>query len=399
MYALLNEKLTDAVWTLDNGTPGIGTPQSIIAAFSATDALLALRGAASGYSEPATKPLIIPVFIRLICRTIPASGTRLEAAISIDATNRYSSGGLLLNPKRLISSSKMPDVGLVVTDTFTGTPGNDLTTYSPTNWQAHFGQQIINSAGNAMQPNNAAGHSVYSWKGGAFSLTDQYAQVKLVSPGGTNFIGPMVRVATDGTQNGYYVHAGTGGTFVGKVVAGTYTDLSASLGAVADQDILKLTIVGTTLNTFKNGVLIDSRVVTDFASGRVGLKGFGNSSLAFGDNFEGGDLSTGNRSIVNFGALTLAAESAAVRRVERFQLRSAAPVQHEEYVINFAGAPYGYRSATGLLGGATALRSTVTVAPVVLVPPQTMMLHVWAPGNVTTPAAWEPTVMYREVSP
>lgn len=100
--------------------------------------------------------------------------------------------------------------------------------------------------------------------------------------------------------------------------------------------------------------------------------------------------------VVHFGALTFAAESANVRRVERFQLRSVIPVAFEELLIQFAGQLYGYDTATGTLGGTVALRCPVTVAPVVLYPGHSMTVHLWHPSNAATPASWEFTLAYRE---
>ena len=96
---------------------------------------------------------------------------------------------------------------------------------------------------------------------------------------------------------------------------------------------------------------------------------------------------------VRFGALTLAAEGANVRRVSRAQLRTAIPVAFEEFLLTFAGFD---RSGAGSIAGATGLRVAVPVGPVIIGPGDSLVLHLWHPGNVTTAASWEVEVALWE---
>jgi hypothetical protein len=93
--------------------------------------------------------------------------------------------------------------------------------------------------------------------------------------------------------------------------------------------------------------------------------------------------------VVHFGALTLAAETANVRRLSRLQLRAAIPVQFEEYLILFGRAADG--GGFNTLGGATAQRQVVDAGPVVLGPNSnhSAIVHLWHPGNAVTAASWE----------
>jgi hypothetical protein len=90
--------------------------------------------------------------------------------------------------------------------------------------------------------------------------------------------------------------------------------------------------------------------------------------------------------LVHFGALTLAAESGAVRRLARCQLRGAIPVAFEEYLIVFGDVK---ASNFQTLGGTALQRQVVHLPPAILGPGHALTLHVWHPGNAATPASWE----------
>lgn len=109
MRALLPVALADdgVYRKVVNPTPGTGIAQSIIAAFSATDALFVLKNpAGSGrryYMD----------FLRLIPTVLPASATRSELLVAIDDTVRYSSGGSLLTVRNASMPSDDPSQAVV----------------------------------------------------------------------------------------------------------------------------------------------------------------------------------------------------------------------------------------------------------------------------------------------
>lgn len=78
-------------YTAVNATAGTAIAQAVSASFSATAALLTMRNTEN--------VLVRPRQIRLICNTVPASGTNMFAAITIDDIARYSSGGTAITPK------------------------------------------------------------------------------------------------------------------------------------------------------------------------------------------------------------------------------------------------------------------------------------------------------------
>jgi hypothetical protein len=90
-------------------------------------------------------------------------------------------------------------------------------------------------------------------------------------------------------------------------------------------------------------------------------------------------------SVCKFGALTMTAESVNVRRISRFQLRTAAMVQYEEYILTFGRE--AMQPAT--LSGTNAQRHVIDCGPAVIGPSQDFIVHLWNPGNAATAPQWE----------
>jgi len=124
---------------------------------------------------------------------------------------------------------------------------------------------------------------------------DQYAQVTLgdVTSGGG---GPMVRMTrTALIQNGYLLFIfidtpGSSGIYRIEPVLNSFTFLTAvpTTPAPAVGDVWKLTAIGNTLTAYKNGVQVAQTTDATYASGDVGIEGFGS---VFGFSaWEGGNL-------------------------------------------------------------------------------------------------------------
>lgn len=80
-----------------NPTPDTGIAQSIIAAFSATDAILSIFNTEKT-DVPGPNRAIYMDSIRLINTVVPASATRVEVLLSMDTKDRFTSGGSVLTP-------------------------------------------------------------------------------------------------------------------------------------------------------------------------------------------------------------------------------------------------------------------------------------------------------------
>ncbi|HET9708379.1 MAG TPA: hypothetical protein VFP39_08750, partial [Gemmatimonadales bacterium] len=144
------------------------------------------------------------------------------------------------------------------------------------------------------------------WVGAGTFAADQYSQAAI---GGLEFqsgnyhAGVLVRCSTDADSSGtstrdfygvsvLYDSAGPNYTTkLYKVVNGVLTTLYSASVAWSNGDVLKLTVVGSTLTAYKNGVAISgfSATDTDLSSGNPGIEaasnGTANETL---DNWEGG---------------------------------------------------------------------------------------------------------------
>ena len=94
------------------------------------------------------------------------------------------------------------------------------------------------------------------------------------------------------------------------------------------------------------------------------------------------------------GVLVVAAETANVRRIARFQLRTSIPIINDEYVIVFGESrSKGHAN----LASATAIRSQVNVGPCALPPDSDLLLHLWWPDATATQLQCEVEFAWLEV--
>ena len=127
---------------------------------------------------------------------------------------------------------------------------------------------------------------------------DQFSQATLIrgDTSGQSGGGPIVRVSSSAFTM-YYVFAteGTPGTIqIAKIVAGSFTPVSTVTPNVSANDVLLLTVQGTTLRCFQNGTQATSVTDAAISSGSPGLSvnpGFGSVVTdAEVDNWSGGDF-------------------------------------------------------------------------------------------------------------
>lgn len=142
-------------------------------------------------------------------------------------------------------------------------------------------------------------------------------------------------------------------------------------------DYLRLicTVVGASTTRSEGLIAIDT--ITRYASGGSAITPVNVNS----------DSSTSTKAVVHFGALTLAAEGGGIRRLCRFQLRTAIMVAFEEWIITF-GRPAD-AGAFNTLSGSAAQRMVVDVGPVVIGPTHALTFHLWNTANAATPPSWE----------
>lgn len=179
------------------------------------------------------------------------------------------------------------------TETFTAANGTALTTYS-SSWSLNAGDFAIQT--NRLVPNGATSTTECAarWNADTFP-NDQYAEatVPSLSGGGVNErSGVGVRIATDGSANyyGLYYDDDLSNVLMFKVVAGVWTQLGAAFAALAAGDVIRLEVIGTTLEYFKNTVSQGTRTDTDLTAGSAGVVGKGISAAQSLDDWTAGSL-------------------------------------------------------------------------------------------------------------
>jgi hypothetical protein len=170
------------------------------------------------------------------------------------------------------------------------------------------GSMAINASTEVYAPNTGANgfRSSARWAGAGTFSNDQYSslEITLLQNFATDYsIGVIARASADVDANrDYYeavVLADSAGpnytTVLAKVVNGTFTSLHSAANAWTVGDRIEIECEGTTIRLCKNGSpLGGSFTVTDsaIASGKPGIMGAGGATVARGDNWQGGDLTS-----------------------------------------------------------------------------------------------------------
>lgn len=121
-------------------------------------------------------------------------------------------------------------------------------------------------------------------------LNDQWAQATVTSVAAGTYIGLSVRGASGSTKTGYVLYSNGSTVFLSKMIAGSRTVFNggSSIGTLAINDVVLLTVQGTTLTVYKNGVSLFSVVDSAIASGSPGIGGFGTAGTSTIDNWSAG---------------------------------------------------------------------------------------------------------------
>ena len=170
-------------------------------------------------------------------------------------------------------------MALPATEAFTGTGALSA------NWTTATGANAWDRVSDQAAPQSNTANHLSVWTADTFN-DDQYSQYVLRDTDLRH--GPAVRCAT-GAVTCYLVTCSDGQLY--SLVAGSYTALGAAFGAFANGDTAKLTVSGTTLELFKNGVSQGTRTSSAISSGSAALYGYYNTARA--DDWEGGNLGGG----------------------------------------------------------------------------------------------------------
>jgi len=182
-------------------------------------------------------------------------------------------------------------MALPASDTFTSASDQALTTYS-SSWTNNAGAFQVLGATDDVKSNTSSNETCAHWNADTFA-NNQYAQVTVKAISGDTPMGPAVRChASANTYYGFY--GDSTASYLFKVVSGSWTQIGSNGSAVAVNDVLKLTVSGTTLTPTKNGSTTGTpgaQTDSSISSGYAGICGYHNSAARL-DNWEGGNLST-----------------------------------------------------------------------------------------------------------
>ena len=167
-----------------------------------------------------------------------------------------------------------------------------LTTYSA-NWTFALHSNISVNATGAFGTN--ANDVGAFWNADSFP-NDQYAQVTLTGSAAGAYLGVIVRASVVGGGQYYAFRASRGDSTyqVGYWVGGVFTsNFSGTVTRTfADNDVIRLAVVGATLTAYHNGVSIFSTTDSNLTSGSAGINTAAGAGPPFMFNWQGG-ASTG----------------------------------------------------------------------------------------------------------
>lgn len=208
----------------------------------------------------------------------PSTGTLYSTPISVSVTTtvkaitcktNYVASGVLSSTYTITGG------GTSVSDDFTGSTGT-----MSTNWSQLGAANIQRNGSGAAACATAWQECLVRWSTTANTFTnDQYSEVVIAAFGGTEQVGPTVRMSSTGT--GYWARLGGASVLdiVRRDTGGAVVSLKAAaacgLPTFANGDTVRLDVTGTVLTVKKNGSSVCTYDTTadgtKYASGQPGL--------------------------------------------------------------------------------------------------------------------------------
>ena len=188
---------------------------------------------------------------------------------------------------------------------------NEVPIASPWGSPNVTGDLAFQLTGNTCNVNSGSlGSDNREWYDGGISWpNDQYVLAQLTvsgTAGSGSGIGLIARSTISGTKTFYRLcgdHAASNNVKLKKSVAGTSTTIQLFTQAWNDGDTWKLECIGTTLNVYLNGSLINTNTDSAITSGNPGVAYSATETSASVDNWEAGSIgSTAVGGIVDIAA-------------------------------------------------------------------------------------------------
>jgi hypothetical protein len=233
-----------------------------------------------------------------------------------------------------------------------------LTTYSA-NWS--FGLGTYNASSLGGQAGGSAASIAYD--NSNTYTNNQYAQCQLNSTG-SNVNGVAVRAASGGNAYVFRASVTAGSYMVGKFVAGTGTNLSGNIAQTFSVgDALLLTVVGTTLTAYQNGVQLYTTTDSSLTAGAAGVSGAGigggGTSIT---SWQGGDMPRVLTLVAAVGTYAYVGEAVNLQLPNNYLLLCQPGIYF--YEGGQTSNSYGLEAAGGIYvytGGAATLTETTTI--------------------------------------
>lgn len=191
---------------------------------------------------------------------------------------------------------------MAITDVFTGTNGNSLPTYSA-NWAYVIGSgTTMQIQSNAVALTNALGDAQLACQRTETTFPgNHYAQIVVTATSDTAAVsgGPAVRCQGSGTSNFYGFYVAGNASYLFSNSGLVWTQLGSPGSPVSLNDVLKLTVSGTTLTPNVNGSTTGTpgaQTDATFSNGAPGVCGYNNAQVTSTmrmDSFESSDVSAG----------------------------------------------------------------------------------------------------------
>ena len=135
---------------------------------------------------------------------------------------------------------------------------------------------------------------------------DHYISLVIANQNSFDYIGPAVRLTSDGGGRGYVIQPTSSGFYLQKMTSGalpatgsaldSYTGLTPATG-----QLLVLEAIGTTINGYINGILRLTAVDASYSDGQVGMwSDSQNSNSTTADTVEAGDYAVGTTPTITF---------------------------------------------------------------------------------------------------
>lgn len=165
------------------------------------------------------------------------------------------------------------------------------------NWTTGSGDGAMQITSNAAWPadntlDSQAYYNAVTWP------ADQWSEVAVTSGtigGGTGFGVSARKSAAAATHYRLVVDRNASNNIeLAKVVAGAFTLIWDRTSAYSDGDVIRLEVQGTTLRAYRNGTQIGADSTdSGIATGNAGIMYSSTDTAAKGDNWNGGDFSSG----------------------------------------------------------------------------------------------------------